>query len=331
MEEWQDFDWRDFEVHTKEDGSLIVCYWYAGEWHINTSGSFGLGPVDGYPGSWRELFWATAPFAPEELCALTDSMGVYSRSRTYIFELCTPYNKIVRRYQPSVFLLGAFDLHYTDQGIPGLEVTQSTCDAIAGILRCKRPNSFKFSNQGEIKDFLVEMEDEDATFEGVILRDCTGLRYKWKTNTYVSLHRLKDNGNVLLPKNLVPIVLANEHHEVIAVMPETKTAFLTAAAIIEAAVVDVIEVWLEAKGLESQKDYAMKVKDHPAAPMLFQARKKGVKTEAGLRKVWRESGDLIVKKYFNDRIFLFDILEAEDAEDSSVSGRINMLTGETNT
>jgi len=299
--EKNDFEWQDFEVFSKEDGSLIIVYWYKGEWHANTSGSFGLGPIEGFGGSWRDLFWFTAPFSTEDLDALAN------QNRTYVFELCTPYNKVVRRYRPSVYLLGAFDLQGADRWAQ--EVPQHTCDQIAETIQCKRPNTFKFSSQNEVKKFLLEMEEKDSTFEGVVLRDYNGLRYKWKTSTYLALHRIKDNGNVLLPKNLVPIVLANEHHEIVAVMPECKSAFMETVEILEATWLDLLGLWGRAKDLTEQKTYALMVKDHLGASLLFKARKQGIKTEAALQKLWRESGDMIVKRFFNNRTFKFDILK----------------------
>lgn len=36
------FDFNDFAVQTKEDGSIILLYNWRGQWHINTRGSFAL-------------------------------------------------------------------------------------------------------------------------------------------------------------------------------------------------------------------------------------------------------------------------------------------------
>lgn len=305
--EFQRFNWDDFTVHSKEDGSLILLYNYEGEWHVNTSGSFGLGELDGFGGTWRELFWHVAPFDQDVLNRSFDP------AQTLVFELCTPYNKVVRRYSPTVFLLGVFDHRWQDNGYPSIECKHHLVDDMAGVLQVPRPQSYHFNSKEEIRKFLQEMENQDATFEGVILHDSNGMRYKWKTSTYTALHHLKDNGNVLHPKRMVPVILANEHHEVIAVMPECKSGFTEAAQIMTECYESMLAKWLEARDLESQKDFALAVKDHPMASLLFKIRKRCPDAdEAYLAQAWRDSGERITKTLFEKKRFKFDILEPEE-------------------
>lgn len=300
--EFERFNWNDFTVHTKEDGSLILLYYYDGEWHVNTSGSFGLGEIEQFGGTWRDLFWQVAPFKKEDL-------NQFKTTDTLVFEMCTPYNKIVRRYDPTVFLLGAFNHEFQGKGYPSVEYGHHVVDGMANTLKVPRPVRYDFSAKEEIREFLFKMEDQDATFEGVILHDSNGMRYKWKTSTYTALHHLKDNGNVLHPKRMVPVILANEHHEVVAVMPECKSGFTEAAAIMDEAYQKLEAKWLAARDLETQKDFALAVKDHPMAGMLFKLRKKNPDASpADLERLWRRSDQFIVKCLFDKRTFKFDIL-----------------------
>ena len=39
------FNWTNCVAQHKEDGSLIIVYYWNGSWHINTKGSFGDGEV----------------------------------------------------------------------------------------------------------------------------------------------------------------------------------------------------------------------------------------------------------------------------------------------
>lgn len=300
--EFDRFNWNDFSVHSKEDGSLILLYNYQGEWHVNTSGSFGLGELDGFGGTWRELFWHVAPFT-------RDDLKMFDPAQTLVFELCTPYNKVVRRYNPTVFLLGVFDHRWQHSNYPSIELSHDLVDDMAEGLGVPRPTRYHFSSQEEIRKFLQGMEDEDATFEGVILHDSNGMRYKWKTSTYTALHHLKDNGNVLHPKRMVPVILANEHHEVMAVMPEVKSGFTECSEIMEECYQSMLAKWLEARDLESQKDFALAVKDHPMASLLFKIRKRCPDAnEAYLAQAWRDSGERITKTLFQKKRFKFDIL-----------------------
>ena len=308
-DEFKQFNWTDFNTYSKEDGSLVLVYNYKDEWHVNTSGSFGLGELDSYGGTWRDLFWETAPFDKKDL-------RMFDKSQTLVFELCTPYNKVVRSYRPSVYLLSIFDHRGPTLHADGLhgsyELCQFLVDDMADTLNIKRPKRYQFGSQEEVKDFLLQMEEKDSTFEGVILHDSNGMRYKWKTSTYLSLHRMKNNGNVLHPKNLVPIVLANEQHEVKAVMPECSTALDEVEGRLQSAYNSLEKVWLDAKDASSQKEFAMAVKEHPLCSLLFKLRKTNpAATVKDLEKTWRESGDQLVKSLFHDKRYKFDILEVE--------------------
>jgi tRNA splicing ligase len=152
--EYRRFNWDDFEVRSKEDGSLILLYNYEGEWHVNTSGSFGLGELDSYGGTWRDLFWATAPFHVNDL-------KMFNPTQTLVFELCTPYNKVVRTYKPTVYLLGIFDHVWQNEGYPSMELSPHLVDDLAEGLGVPRPKSYKFSGQEEVRKFLQDQEDSD--------------------------------------------------------------------------------------------------------------------------------------------------------------------------
>lgn len=311
------FDWNNFTATEKVDGSLIIVYNYQGQWRVNTSGSFATGQVDGFGGSWEELFYQTiAPPAisgydfkclPQDLWEALE----LSTDHTFMFELCTPYNKIVRRYtQPIVYLLGA--TRHAGNGyisLPEREVDEIYHRTISNSpdLRLKRPQRYSLLDREDVHRFLLSMAEQDPTFEGVILRD--GLtRWKWKTATYAALHHLKDNGNILSPKRLVPLVLAGEVDEVSAYLPEVTTALFTVKDLVDQAREELLQLWRQHAGLTIQKDFAMAVKDHKLASMLFANRKqKG--DERSLLQIFREGGDQIVKSLFGDRTFQFDELD----------------------
>lgn len=278
-EEFNRFNWNNFTATTKEDGSLIIVYWYNGEWHANTSGSFGFGDCGWSNKSFREVFWdtyGTPRNKPTEL--------------TYVFELCTNYNKVVRTYPtPSVFLLSAF------LTAECRELKEHTVDELAKGIGAVRPQRHLFQSMNCIREFVAEMEERDKTFEGIVIRDDQDIRFKIKSKTYLALHRLADNGNIANPKNLVPLVLAGETGEVIAYFPELKDQIETVDRAVNEEYRRLEEVWNQNRTLESQKDFALSIKDKtPFASVLFAARK--YKKE--LRSVWQESGEMIAEKLY---------------------------------
>lgn len=272
------FNFGDFVVDSKEDGSLCVLYYHGGEWHGNTRGSFGLDNMQFMDFSWREAFLKALGVSSWK--ALD---GVLDPGLTYICEFVSPWNKVVRAYsQPKMYLLTAFRGHH--------ELTWDELDALTGPFI--RPQRYHLRSIDEIMTFLTEQADKDKTFEGVVIRDNAGRRWKVKNPTYLALHKMRGEGdNLYNPKNLIPFVLAGEGDELLVYFPEVEPAFKFYLAQVEQYKQELLELWEKAKGEESQKEFAMKVKDHRLAGVLFTARKTGKNPV----DVFRESGDLILK------------------------------------
>jgi hypothetical protein len=288
QEEQSNFDFSDFIVQSKEDGSLVLLYCFDGQWHANTRGSFALDKIEFQNFSWRDAFCkALAINGLEEL------KGVLDETVVYVCEFCSPWNKIVRRYdQPQMFLLTAF------KGIT--ELTPEEVDGLAGKL-FQRPHRYNFCNIEEIQAFLQEQSANDATFEGVVIRDRHGHRWKIKSATYLGLHKLRGEGdNVWNPKHLLPFILTGEEDELLTYFPEIRGTFYEFKAAVLKAYSDLLEVWGDHWQVTDQKEFALLVKDKPFSSILFSVRKKhGTQQRAcHLRQEFRENEALILKKLF---------------------------------
>ena len=88
MDEADDFNWNNFYVNSKEDGSLMLVYYYNGEWRLNSRGSFGNAECNGCGKTWRELAWDL----------VDDKTPLMDKGCTYVFEFCSVFNKVVRNY-----------------------------------------------------------------------------------------------------------------------------------------------------------------------------------------------------------------------------------------
>lgn len=192
------FDFDNCIYQTKEDGSLISLYFWCGTWHISTRSSFGFGDVNGSGYTWRDLFEKACPRYAE-----------LNPDYTYTFELCTPYSQIVRFYpEPTAYLLTIFKgenelSHNSPQFQNAKELGIRVVDAHA------------FTSLDQMVEFLNEVEKTDVTFEGFVLRDRQNRRLKAKNLAYLNLHRTLNNGNVVLPKNLIPLIMNSEIDEVL--------------------------------------------------------------------------------------------------------------------
>jgi len=270
------FDWDDCTVTHKEDGSLILLYHYDGQWRVNTRNSYGDGYVVNDVITWKELFLEALPegFKWDELQC----------EYTYVLELCSRYNKIVRDYPvPTVSLLSVFD-----NGIGCMEcfeLNEEEIDVEAKILGLSRPKSVTLQNILSATAYVGNLAKEDATFEGIVARDKNGYRVKIKSQTYVELHRLCNN-HQLTPERLFNIVASNEADEVITYFPEL-AGYINQGIVLYNDILSTTQtVFDQFKHLESQKDFAISVKDHPYAAAIFNLRKTGKIDQKVLKTVF---------------------------------------------
>ncbi len=211
------FDWGDFVAEEKADGSLCLLYNYDGQWHVNTRGSFAEGQTQPNGPTWEQLFWMGMP-GKAELRGLRPEC-------TYVFELCSPYNKVVKQFsEPTLYLLTSSEAeHIYSNRSPSaweLEYARDMLDMTANRLGVKRPALHKIDSP---QDALMKLEAEAGDFEGYVLRDRTGLRLKVKNAKYVALHHLKGNNNLFAVDKLLPYILNEEDAgELLAYYPEVR-------------------------------------------------------------------------------------------------------------
>ncbi len=292
IDEFKDFDFSNFVVDEKVDGSLVSIYKYNGKVRINTRGSFAQGNLEGYDGTWEHAI--SSALGDETKKKIEEILNSHPYL-TLVCEYCSLYNKIVRNYNtPTVYLLTVFD--YCD------ELDWNKTDYIAGQLGMKRPIRYEFKSIEQIEKFVNEIGDTDATFEGVVIRDINGNRWKLKNSRYISLHRLKGNGNVFLYKNLLPFALSGESAELLTYYPEAEERYRYVESKVNESFADLKKTFLESKEIIDQKTFALSIKGKtPFTSILFTLKKKFGKdaTEKDLKELWRDSGDMILKVLFD--------------------------------
>lgn len=294
------FNWDDCHVQGKEDGSLGILYNYKGEWHFNTRGSFADSTMSFQEFTWQQLFCAA--FGVETLSDLSGHVALSPRN-TYVFELVSPYNQIVRQYDnPAVYLLSVF------RGRE--EVSLAEADFMAELmnrnrLNVWRPAVWKFDNIKDVEDHVYTLSEQDQTFEGVVLRDNENRRWKIKSGTYVALHRMRGEGdNLFNPKHQIKFILMGETDEVIGYFPIAKDSILKHKKIVDDAQAQLERVWEEHWEIEDQKEFALAICPKTKfASILFNLRKEHGRNQtlALLRNVWRQSDYAILKVLFNKK------------------------------
>lgn len=275
------FNWNNFSIASKEDGSLILVYNYKGNWRVNTRGSFANGLVNESGQTWE--YFVRELIDDVELEEIDENI-------TLVFEFCSIHNKVVRHYpENKLYLLSAFNRKTLT------EYSHEWCDVTAKHLGCNRPEFHNFTSLQEIIEFLEKHPDN--TFEGFVLKDDKNNRLKIKNKGYLRLHAIKGE-NPGSPKNIVPFILKNETEELISYFPELTTYVEKYKAILENNLKEILETWNSGKHLTSQKEFAILVKSKVSkmTDVLFQARKLGLEPE----KIWRQEEEALIQLVKNE-------------------------------
>jgi RNA ligase len=291
------FDFNHFTVNEKIDGSLIILYNFCGQWYANTRGSFGFDRVNNTPMTWQDLVLQALGLQNlQELSQYLDP------SLTYIYELVSPYNKIVREYaNPELHLLTIFnqenELSYQD-----------FIKQVYKILTTKLgswfhyPWDYRFTSIKQIIKWLEKKSKTDPTFEGVVIRDVNNLRFKIKSPTYLRLHRMRGNGDELYsPRNLVRFILLDEVDELLCYYKEVKPFVEKYQEIINKEYQNLRSVWGSCWQCKDQKKFALTILPKTKfSSLLFNLRKQygSNQCEAQLKELWQQSEDLILKILF---------------------------------
>lgn len=297
-EERVKFNWNNFTITEKVDGSLIIVYFYDGRWRFNTSGSFADGQAGFYNGTWERLFLLA--FGTSLKLDKNTQQLPWNKNYTYIFELCSPWTQVVQIHpEPKVVFLGAYDI------LNNYELTFEEVKEEANRLNISKilVSTYNMKSIDEIYDFLQKKESEDPAYEGVVIRDCSNIRFKCKSNSYLRLHHMCDNGNIGNPKYFVPFILKGERDEVVNYFPNLKPMLDKAEEKIREEWNKLLALWKECRTIESQKDFALAItKRTKFSGILFTLRKnKGAnQTQEDLQMLWQESHQQIVDVLFKE-------------------------------
>ncbi len=153
-----------FEVYEKMDGSLGILYWAEGRPFIATRGSFTSSQALVATNILHQHYAASIP--------------LLDKTKTYLFEIIYPENRIVVDYgkEENLYLLAVVDTQ------TGTELEHLTTYAHLGFPLVKAYDGI--SDMDELKAL------EEANKEGFVIKFETGLRLKIKFDEYLRIHRI---------------------------------------------------------------------------------------------------------------------------------------------
>ena len=162
MEEGKHTPTSEFDVFTKEDGSLIIAFQYKGDWVIASRGSF----TSEQSVAAERLFYK-----------LGYNEKLDNPQYTYLFEYCSDWNRIVVRYDlERLILLGVI------QTQTGEELGWGELQKLRGCDIVKRYDGV--SDYNVLKGMIGNNE------EGFVVRFSNGDRMKIKGDEYIRLHKI---------------------------------------------------------------------------------------------------------------------------------------------
>lgn len=236
-------DWNNAVVQEKLDGSLITLYVYDNMWHVATSGTpDAKGNVNGFDFSFAELFW--------EAFEKTDSnLPPLDCNKCFMFELMSPYNKIVVRHDKlKISLLGGRDLNSN--------IEFSAVEASKYFTNIAPVKEFSFKNVDEILSSFPDLNPIGQEGYVVVSVDNNLFnRIKLKSPAYVALHHMKDG--LSSKKSLVTVVLNGEIDEVCTAFPEYRYELLVLKQKINELVLMTEEEYKKITHIPVQKDFAL--------------------------------------------------------------------------
>lgn len=246
-------DWDHAYATEKIDGSLMSLWYARGEWHLSTNGT-----IDAYKaplgnGSIIKTFGELFEIAYNNITYI-NHYNFFNKKKCYTFELVSPWNRIVINYpEPKIYLLSVRDM----------ETLQETIIPVRFLLEIPRPIYYPIQSLMDCNAIVQEMSDEH---EGIVVKDSQGNRVKIKTDSYVRLHHVANNG-VLTLERAIDIIKANEADEFLAYFSQYTNYFDSIKVVLSDNSKDLsqikfeVECWKMKHPEDSKKDFALHIKN----------------------------------------------------------------------
>ena len=223
-----EIDWKSCWVGEKLDGSLIKMSRIGDDILWSTNGTIDAfkAPLADQIGCVAKSFGELAYFAVlDNYCkarnlSVSDCIdsgcvdswlkSIVKPGFTYMFELTSPFNKVVVQWR---------ETRLNFLGVRNNETLQETYFSDHELKYIF--NTPKVFPLGSIDDCVKAANELDCNNEGFVVCDKNFNRVKIKSPTYVALHHMKNNG-VLSYERGIEIVRGNELEEVLTYFPEFK-------------------------------------------------------------------------------------------------------------
>ena len=192
----------------KMDGTLCILYWDPDlkKWCVATRSVPDADlPMDGFgQQTFSDLFWKAFKLNGGDKSVLDYSKGVH----TFCFELCTPDNQVVVRYNNyRVYLLSVREI----------EGTEISTEDWAHEMGVHAVPTYRFGNVSELLKFVSSRPP--LSFEGIVVCDKDYNRVKVKNAGYLAYNKIKD-AIAKSPRAVLEVILLGTDDDVMPLVSE---------------------------------------------------------------------------------------------------------------
>ena len=253
-------DWQSARVQEKIDGVIIKVWWHNNEWHISTNGT-----IDAYKSHINHTFdniennfqtYGQLFDLAKENSHLDFSK--LDKNNTYMFELISPFAKVVVQHtETKLYHIGTRN--------------NLTLEELNEDIEIEKPKEFDLQS---LEDCIEASKQLPFDNEGYVVVDKFYNRIKIKSPKYVYVHKIKNNGSVN-KDSILQIIRENEIEEFLVYYPIFEPFISEMKSKIDDILTKIEQENKEysSKNIESQKDFALLVKESKFASYHFAKRK----------------------------------------------------------
>lgn len=268
---YHDFNFDNYYIMSKEDGSLIGFYYnpHTNRFSISTKSLANAEGINSTGKSWYDQILTAGAFKDDNDFQVRMELIPNVKDWTFIFEFVSPYNRIVTPYtEDKLVFIGA-------RKHSGEWMSKETMVEYVHYfesLNIRLPEFFE--KPKSILDVVTKANELLNLKEGFVLWDpISNKRIKVKSEKYVIAHTMRGETTTPTLKNIFKLIFTGEADEFLSYFPEYEQDFQRARDSIFRFEYDITMSYYKFKVIEDQKTFALAVKNVPFSFILFTARR----------------------------------------------------------
>lgn len=261
------FDLKNSIIFDKIDGSLINFYYDGNNWQCATRGTaYAEGPTN-LGNEFRKAVERALGFKVEKFNRI---LPEEIRNYTIITEFVSPESRVTVKYKEYKIYILAIRNKYTGEYLPNDDCfdvgNKYFADKGANV---DYPKSYRFSNFNDLIKIVENLDPFCEEGEGyVCYNPYEQTRMKVKNPKHTAIANMRENG-IISQKRIAILVFSQDHEEYLGYFPEDREYFEPYINAYDRMINQIYEVWEKTKDIETQKDFALQVKDLPIGFVLF--------------------------------------------------------------